>query len=182
MEFQKLIEERRSIRKYDPSKKVTEETVKEIIEAALQAPSWKNQQTSRYYCVLSEDMKNSVITHGLPEFNQQRAKGAAALIVTAFVSDCVGFDDNKMPVNEIGNGWGCYDLGLQNQNFILKARELGLDTLIMGIRDGDKIAQVLDIPVTETVVSVIALGYAAEEKRPDKPKRKSPEEIARFYI
>ena len=29
--------------------------------------------------------------------------------------------------------------GLHNENLILKARDLGLDTLIMGIRDADKI-------------------------------------------
>ncbi len=36
--------------------------------------------------------------------------------------------------NELGNGWGCYDLGLQNENLILKAKELGYGTLIMGLR------------------------------------------------
>ncbi|MGN0422879.1 MAG: nitroreductase family protein, partial [Lachnospiraceae bacterium] len=34
MEFQKVIETRRSMRKYDPDKKVTEEMVRELIHAA----------------------------------------------------------------------------------------------------------------------------------------------------
>ena len=41
MEFQNVIETRRSMRKYDSSKKVDEATVTAMIEAAILAPSWK---------------------------------------------------------------------------------------------------------------------------------------------
>ena len=49
MEFTKLLEERRSIRAFDPEKHVTAEQIQEIVQAAIQAPSWKNSQTTRYY-------------------------------------------------------------------------------------------------------------------------------------
>ena len=81
--------------------------------------------------------------------------------------------------NELGNGWGCYDLGLQNENLILKAEDLGLSTLIMGIRESDKLRELLDIPETETVVSVIAVGKAAES--PARPPRKELDAIAKFF-
>lgn len=55
MEFSKLLEERRSIRKFDPEKKVTADQIKEIINAAIQAPSWKNSQTTRYYAVVTPE-------------------------------------------------------------------------------------------------------------------------------
>ena len=61
MEFQKLIESRRSIRKYDGSKKVTKEQIETLIAAATEAPSWKNSETARYYCVLSDGMTKRVI-------------------------------------------------------------------------------------------------------------------------
>ena len=60
MEFQKVIESRRSIRKYDPNQKVTRTQVEEMIKAAMLAPTWKNSQTARYYCVISEEMMNQV--------------------------------------------------------------------------------------------------------------------------
>lgn len=53
MEFQTVLENRRSVRSYDDSKKVTKEQINEIVEAAIQAPSWKNSQTARYYFVSS---------------------------------------------------------------------------------------------------------------------------------
>lgn len=178
MEFQNVIESRRSVRKYDGSKKVTKEQVESVIAAAIEAPSWKNSQTARYYCVMSEDMCKKVREECLPGFNFERSENAV-LIVTAFVHNRAGFDREGNPDNEVGNGWGFYDLGLHNENLILKAAELGLGTLVMGIRNGEKLREVLQIPDTETVVSVIAMGYPAES--PQKPKRKTPADIAKFF-
>lgn len=72
MEFSQLIEERRSIRHYDESKKVTKEQIEEMVQAAIQAPSWKNSQTARYYAVLSEDKLAELSEKGLPEFNAKK--------------------------------------------------------------------------------------------------------------
>ena len=114
----------------------------------------------------------------MPGFNRERSENAA-LLVTTFVHTRAGFDKEGNPDNECGNGWGYYDLGLHNENFVLKAKELGLDTLIMGIRDGEAIRKQLSIPDTETVVAVIAVGYG--KTTPEKPKRKSPEDIVKFF-
>ena len=178
MEFQTLIESRRSVRSYDADRKVTKEQVTEIVNAAIQAPSWKNAQASRYYCLLSDDVRAQFLEKCLPDFNAKNAAGAA-LVVTTFVANRVGFNKaTGEPDNECGNGWGFYDLGLHNENFILKAKELGLDSLIMGIRDASEIRSLLNIPETETIVSVIALGYGNKESV--KPKRKTPEDILHF--
>ena len=178
MEFAELIEARRSIRSYDASKKVTEEQINEMVEAAIQAPSWKNSQTARYYAILSEEKLAQFNRECLPEFNAKNAAGAA-LIVSTFVANRAGFDREGNADNEVGNGWGFYDLGLHNENLVLKAKDMGLDTLIMGIRDAESIRTALDIPETETVVAVIAVGYAAKDA--DKPKRKTPGDIVKFY-
>lgn len=178
MEFQELIEKRRSIRKYSTDSKVSRDDILTIIKAAQEAPSWKNSQTGRYYCILSEDMTERFREECLPELNRTKSQNAA-LIVTTFVRDRAGFQKDGSPDNELGNGWGCYDLGLQNENLILKASELGYSTLIMGIRDADNIRKLLDIPQEEIIVAVIAVGKAAEE--PARPKRREIEEIVRFY-
>ena len=178
MEFTKLLEERRSIRAFDPEKHVTAEQIQEIVQAAIQAPSWKNSQTTRYYALVTPEKVEEFSAKCLPEFNQKSSKGSA-LVVTAFVKDRSGFTQDGTPDNEVGNGWGFYDLGLHNENLILKAAELGLGTLVMGIRNGEKLREVLQIPDTETVVSVIAMGYPAES--PQKPKRKTPADITKFF-
>lgn len=55
MEFTKLLEERRSIRAFAPEKHVTAEQIQEIVQAAIQAPSWKNSQTTRYYALVTPE-------------------------------------------------------------------------------------------------------------------------------
>lgn len=179
MEFQDLLQKRISMRGYDSSKKVTKEQLETILSAAIMAPSWKNQQTSRYYCVISDEKVKEFSDKCLPEFNQKNSSGAA-LVVTTFVKGLVGFNvATGEPMNECGDGWGYYDLGLHNENFVLKAAELGLDTLIMGIRDEVAIREFLAIPETEQVVAVIAVGYG--NKSMTRPQRKTVEEIAKFF-
>ena len=178
MEFQKLMEQRRTIRKYSAEGRITKEDILTLIQAAQEAPSWKNSQTGRYYCVTSEDMVNRIRKECLPELNFAKTENTS-LIITTFVHDHSGFQKDGTADNELGNGWGCYELGLQNENLILKAEELGYGTLIMGLRDADKIREVLAIPETETVVAVIAVGKAAEE--PARPRRKDVQDIVKFY-
>lgn len=179
MEFQTLIENRRSVRKYSPNTDISKEQIQQLIKAALEAPSWKNTETGRYYCVLSEDMKQMLRKECLCYANNDIKTEHAALIVTTFVHNRAGFQKDGTPDNEIGNGWGCYDLGLQNENLILKAAELGLSTLIMGLRNADKIREMLSIPESETIVAVIAVGTADEE--PSRPKRRELEDVLKIF-
>ena len=178
MEFQKLIEKRRSVRKYSAGHTIPKEDILEMIRAAQEAPSWKNSQTGRYYCLLSEEMTQQFRTDCLPSGNALKSENAA-LNVTTFVHTRSRIKKDGTADNELGNGWGCYDLGLQNANLVLKAEELGYGTLIIGIRDAQKIREVLSVPKEETIVSVIAVGIPAEE--PNRPKRKETEDIVRFF-
>ncbi len=179
MELNRIMEERRSIRSFAEGKTVSRENVEEILRAAAQAPTWKNSQTARSYVILSPEKMQQVREACLPESNQRNSRNAAALIVTTFVKGQSGFDNQGNPANELGDQWGAYDLGLHNAYLILKARDLGLDTLIMGIRDGGKLRELLDIPQDQQVAAVIALGYRTVD--PQMPKRKALEETAKFF-
>ena len=179
MELTQLVENRRSIRSYKVGMAVAKNDLEEMIKCAIEAPSWKNSQTARYYVVNTPEMLTKVRSEALPEFNQNNSANAGALIITAFEKTRSGFERDGKPTNEIGDEWGAYDLGLANQLLILKAKELGLDTLIMGIRDAQKLRELLSIPDSQEVVSVIAVGYG--EATPPKPKRKEVADVARFF-
>lgn len=178
MELQNVLQQRRSIRKYK-QQPVEKEKIEEMIQAAIYSESWKNSQTPRYHVIQSKEMLVQFKKKCLPEFNQKNIADALVLIVTTFVKDRAGFQRNGSPDNELQNGWGVYDCGLANQNLILKATELGLGTLVMGIRDERAIRELLEIPVQETIVSVIGVGYPNIE--PSMPKRKTIEEVSTFY-
>ena len=175
MEFKDLIKARRSVRSYKSA--VDHDDLAAILRAAQQAPSWKNQQASRCYAVETPETLEALRAAALPSFNQN-SSARAALVVTTFVRDVVGFGDGA-PVNEIGNGWGAYDLGLHDAYLVLAARDMGYDTLIMGIRDADAIRTRLGIPEDETIMSVIAVGR--RNTVPSARPRKALEEVVRFY-
>lgn len=176
MELKTAAELRRSIRDYK-EEAIDRSAVEEILSFARLAPSWKNSQTARYYAVVDPAKVAEVKAQALPGFNQNSSKNAPVLIVTAFEKNVSGHS-NGNPDNECGNEWGAYDLGMADMLLTLKAQELGMDTLIMGIRDSKKIAEILEIPASNEIMAVIALGYKNGEvaARP----RKSLDEIAKF--
>ena len=146
MDFTKLVEERRSCRSFT-NEPVSKTDIEEIIKCALMAPSWRNSETGRYYVAIDQDAINEVY-ECLPDFNQKSSKNAAYIIATFKKGISGDGDDN----------WGSYDLGLQNSYLILKARELGYDTLIMGLRDENKLREIFSIPDDEIMLPVIAIG------------------------
>lgn len=178
MNLDQLLHRRRSIRRYAPGVEITRSELETIVSAATEAPSWKNQQTSRYHIVTSPDTV-AKLRDCLGAHNIEVTQNAAALIVTTFVKDIVGYNADGTPTNEIANGWGIYDLGLSNAVLLLKATDMGLDSIVLGIRDAERIRQLLAIPGEEVIVSVIALGRRTDD--PARPKRKTVDEIAKFY-
>lgn len=158
--------------------KTEPEKLTALIEAASLAPSWKNSQTARYYVIHTPE-KLEQIRATLPEFNRKNCEQAPALIITTVVLNRSGYERNGEPTNELGNGWGFYDCGLGSMALLLKATELGLSTLVMGIRDAAKISEILEIPENEAVVSVISVGYSDAD--PERPARKPVEKLAHFF-
>lgn len=177
MELMQAVNERRSVRKYKEGMSISEEQLKELVACAQLAPSWKNAQTGRYYVALSKEAMDRVYAT-LPEFNVNASRNACALIVTTFETKRAGFDREGNPDNELGDQWGAYDLGLQNENLLLRAQDIGYDTLVMGIRDSEALRDIFDIPASQQVVAVIAIGI--RESDSNMPKRKEIESILKI--
>ena len=175
MEWKELITKRRSIRNYAEGSVDHGDLVK-ILADAQQAPSWKNSQTARCYAVESPELIAQIREKALPSFNR-KSSANAAFLVTTFVRDVAGHTHGE-PDNELGNQWGAYDLGLRDAYLVLAARDAGYDTLIMGIRDSEKLREILSIPAEETIVSVIAIGKRADD--PAGRPRKELEEVVTF--
>ena len=159
---------RRSIRAYEAGRTIPEAQLRELFEATQNAPSWANYQPTNYYVATSKEAHDAVLD--LIGFNKERVANASALIVSTF-------ENGKS--NEIGEGWGAHDNGLSDAYLVLKARAMGFDTLIMGMRDSDGLRNLFNIPDNETIMAVIALGYRAEEPRA--PIHKSLDDFVKFF-
>lgn len=174
--FDKVIETRRSIRSYDASKTISEAQLRELFVSVQEAPSWANQQPSKYYVATSKEKVEAV--QNLVGPNKEKIQGAPVLIVSTYERGKSGFFQGEQ-TNEIGDGWGAYDNGLSNAYLILKARAMGFDSLIMGLRDASQLHSLFGIPENETVMAVIALGFRAEE--PKSPTHRSLNEVVKFF-
>ena len=174
--FDEVLKTRRSVRSYDASKTITQEQVKELLISTQEAPSWANQQPTKYYVAITPEKVKAVAELIGP--NKEKIAGAPVVIVSTYERGKSGFFQGEQ-TNEIGDGWGAYDNGLSNAYLILKARAMGFDTLIMGLRDANELRTLLNIPNEETVMAVISLGYRAEE--PKQPQHRALDEIVRFY-
>ena len=175
--FDEIVAARRSIRDYKEGTTITTAQVRDLIATAMEAPSWANSQTTRYYVAMDPD-KVAAVKELVGAGNARNTANAPVMIVSTFVKDQSGFGRGNQ-ANEIGNGWGAYDNGLSNAFFILKAREQGFDTLIMGMRDSDGLRKIFNIPDTEEVMAVISLGYRASD--PNRPARKPIDDIVKFF-
>ena len=169
MDFNELKEARRSVRRYAKSE-ITQDELEKIVTDALNAPSWKNTETTRYYAAATDAAKERMWKEALPGYNAASSANAAALVAVTFVPGESGFNGGTA-VDDLGNSWGAYDCGLASSYFILAAKNRGWDTLIMGMRDGAKVKSILGIPEGEVLMSVIAVGKSAQKymKRPRKP-------------
>ena len=169
MDFDELKEARRSVRQYAKSE-ITQDELEKIVTDALNAPSWKNTETTRYYAAATDAAKERMWKEALPGYNAASSANAAALVAVTFVPGESGFNGGTA-VDDLGNSWGAYDCGLASSYFILAAKNRGWDTLIMGMRDGAKVKSILGIPEGEVLMSVIAVGKSAQKymKRPRKP-------------
>ena len=167
---------RRSIRAYEPGKTITEAEVRALLTATQNAPSWANQQPSKYYVAIGQEKREAVLD--LVGGDKDRVINAPVLIVSTFERGKSGFFRGEA-LDDTGDFWGAYDNGLSNAYLILKARAMGFDTLIMGMRDEAQLRGVFAIPENEKVLAVIALGYRAQE--PNMPKHRPLDEIVKFY-
>ena len=174
--FDEVLTSRRSVRSYDPTKKISEAEVRTLLAAAQEAPSWANQEPTKYYVAIGEEKRLALLE--MIGGNKDRVAGAPVLIVSTFETQKSGFFRGQ-PANDVGDFWGAYDNGLANAYLVLQARSMGFDTLIMGMREGDKIRAEFDIPQSECIMAVIALGYRAVE--PNRPVRRELDDIVKFY-
>ena len=182
MSLDQIIKQRRSIRKYK-KKPVSNEQIQLLIQAAVEAPSWKNSQTARYHVITSQPLLNEFKERCLPEFNQENCKDAPVLIVTSFIPNRSGFERDGTPSNELANGWGCYDLGLHNQNILLKATELGLGSVWVCFFKPDVIKKEFQLPDNLEPINILAIGYGkgiAEDSERHSETRIPMEELVSY--
>ncbi|MGM9643564.1 MAG: nitroreductase family protein [Eubacteriales bacterium] len=170
------IKTRRSIRRFS-KREVCADVLAEVVNIAAYAPSWKNSQTVRYTAVLDKALKARLANECMMGFEHNiiTACGAPALIVVTTINCRSGYEKDGSATTSKGSHWQSFDAGIATQTFCLAAHEKGLSTVIMGIFDEEKVAQVVGVPDGQSVSALIAVGYA--DCSPAAPGRKDSNEL-----
>ena len=170
---------RRSVRKFK-AEKVDRETIEKIVAAAAYAPSWKNTQVTRYHVFDNQEIKSTIAnkyTLGF-SYNTGTIEAAPQVVAITAVKGRSGFERDGTCTTNKGDAWLMFDAGVATQTFCLAAYEYGVGTVIMGIFDAEKVAELLHIPENEVVVALVPIGYPDES--PVAPRRKSVEDLLTF--
>ena len=179
MEALKLLVDRRSIRNFT-DKKVGRDLIKEIIYSSVYAPTWANFQVVRYNVIDDEKIKTRIeeeCYHGF-KGNMATLNNAAGVVVLSYVNGKSGHAPSGEVASSKGDAWALFDAGIAAQQFCLVAFAKGVGTVIQGIFDESKIAEIIDLPKDEIVAAVIPYGF--EAIHPKAPKRLGVEDISRF--
>ena len=152
MDAMKAILTRRSIRKYT-NQPVSDEMLKELLEAAMYAPSASNRQP--WYFVVINDRE---IMNEIPKYHAyaQMLKEAAIAI---FVCCDINLEDK---------GFGVEDCSAATQNILLAAHASGLGAVWIGIYPAEPLVtatkKLLNLPGHIIPISLISIGYPAEQR------------------
>ena len=168
---------RRSIRKFK-NDKISHSLLESIISTTSFTPSWKNTQITRYIAIEDTSLIQKIADDFTPEFNANIVRQVSTLIAVTFIKGRCGFERDGSFSTKKGDRWQMFDVGAACQTFCLAAHEAGLGTVIMGIWDEDGITELLDIPETQELAALIAIGYP--DIAPDAPRRKSVEDLLTY--
>ena len=177
MNATECIKGRRSIRKFK-SDKINHSILESIISTSSFSPSWKNTQITRYIAIEDTSIIQKIANDFTPDFNANIIRQVPTLIAVTFIKGRCGFERDGSYSTKKEDRWQMFDVGAACQTFCLAAHEAGLGTVIMGIWDEDGITKLLDIPETQELAALIAIGYP--DIAPDAPKRKSVEDLLTY--
>lgn len=178
MTAKECIISRRSIRKFE-DKPIDHAVLEEIVETASYAPSWKHTQITRYIAVEGE-LKNRIAAECCNAYrhNGEIIASAPVLMAITIIKNRSGFERDGSFSTRREGGWQMYDAGVATQTFCLAAHEKGIGSVIMGIFDEKKAAEILELPEDRDVIALVPIGYPAES--PIAPKRKPVSDLLSY--
>jgi len=191
-----LIKKRRSIRKYSP-RKLADDALREVLEAARWAPSAHNAQPWRFIILTADNVKQELaeamadawkldmVKDSVPVDTRESMAAASVERFTCapvLIVACLTMKDMLTYADEVRQkcerDLAVQSLGAAIQNMLLavQAKGLGACWFCAPIFCKEKVRKILQVPMDVEPQALIALGYPAE--KPDTPHRKPLETYA----
>lgn len=188
-DFFTVARERHSVKTYDPSYKLSEQEIKELLAVAQQAPSAWNLQHWKFVAIVDQAAKEKLlpIAYGQKQIVESsvvfavlgdlEANRNADPIYSAAVA--AGAMSEEIKQTLVGQIEGAYanvptlarDEAIRNASFaamqlMLAARASGLDSCPIGGYDAAKFVEAFQVPSRYMPIMLIAVGKALTPARP----------------
>ncbi len=181
-----LLQERRSIRTFDPERQIPEEVLQEILKTALNTPSAHNRQLYHFSVVqdaaLLDQMADLIRQQLLEGDEAQRKKASAPGYSPLHHAPTVIFVSGELTASSYIQT----DCGIGVGLIVAAAEELGLSSCVTGSSlfmfksdEGADLKKTLQIPDNYQTICTVALGYRKGDK-PEPPAKKSAEELLTY--
>ncbi len=156
MDFLELASQRFSCRGFS-DKKVENEKIKKILEAAKLAPTARNFQPQKILVLTEEE--------GLKKINNCTQYGwNAPVIMIIFYDKDISYKRDKYDNKEFGD----IDTSIVTTHMMLEAQSIGLGTTWVGSFDPQKLIETYNVPNNLVPVAILPIGYPSEEIKPSK--------------
>lgn len=144
MDFTKVIEKRRAIRKYKPDP-VPEEVLQKLYEAIGKAPSGNNHQPYEFIFVTDPEKRHRIAAEAC---HQDFLFQAPVLMIA-----CCEKEES-------------FDTAIAVDHMVLAATNEGLGTCWVGWFERGPVRNILGIPDTLEIPILVSIGYADEQPEP----------------
>ncbi len=183
MNVSEAIIERRSIKSFDPTHRMTEQEIAQLMSLAMLSPTAFNIQHWRFVLVTDPVLRQQIRA---VSWNQAQVEEASLLIV--LTADLKAWEKNPARywanapqaaqdylVPAIGAYYqgneqaqrdeGMRSCGMAAQTIMLAAKEMGYDTCPMDGFDFDAVAKLINLPADHTPVMFVVVGKALAPAR-----------------
>ena len=179
------IYQRRAIKQYDPEHKLSSEEEARLLEAAIQSPTSFNIQHWRFVILRDPELRRKIRT----EFGNDQAQMTDASLLILMTADTKAWQKNperywqnaprevaELLVNWMGpfhegKEWLQRDeaqrsIGMAMQTLMLSAKEMDLESCPMIGFDGEKVAELINLPDDHVMGPMVAIGKGTKDAWP----------------
>lgn len=157
MEFYEVIQDRTSVRKFK-SNPICKDKLSRMINAAMMAPSWKNQ-TSYKIIIVEDKSKREQLANTIINSTDKAANSVKDAPVTMVI---VANPDKSGVVGD--KQYYLVDSAIAMEHFILAATNEGYGTCWIGALVENEVKNILNIPNEYKVVGMTPVGEIDEDK------------------
>ena len=194
METRDAIRNRRAVKQYDASHKMTEEEIRELLELAMLAPTAFNIQNWRFVCVRDPEIRKQIRDAA---WGQTQVTDASLLVVLCadlrawsksperywrdapeavrerLVPAIQGYYEGNEQVMRDEAMRSC---GLAAQTLMLAAKDMGYDSCPMDGFDFDRVGEIINLPADHVISMFVVIGKRTQDPW-DRPGQLNYEDV-----